>query len=271
MRSHLPRLDSSPSGGGARHILVLGGTGFVGSAVMHALLQGASDVRISMLVHRRAPTIEDASVHVLQGSLGELDLKQLMRAPSTHVVHMARLSGTSPWRRTLAGLRGALANMRMLEGLRRLPVPPRILYVSGSLMYGSRGESWVDERTPLQPTSFARSYVPGERPLLRYQASGALPVMMVRPPWILGKGSWFQTFYATPMMREGRVPCYGAGQNWMSLLHVEDCARLILGCACSARLRHDHLAAIRPRKRDEVGHVRRSVSWRENQVAGNNP
>ncbi len=219
--------SSSLASGGEKHILVLGGTGFVGSAVVRTLLTGGSGIRVTMLVHRSLAETEDPSVQFLHGSLGQIDLGQVMQDPPTHVVHLARFPGSSPWRRTFAGLRGACANVRLLRGLCRLPYPPRILYVSGSLMYGSRGESWVDEDTPLQPTSFGRAYIIGERPLLRYQASGKLPVMMVRPPWILGVGSWFQTYYATPMMRQGCVPCYGEGNNWMSLLHLEDCARLI--------------------------------------------
>ncbi len=211
----------------ARHILLLGGSGFVGSAVLREFLAEEPDTRLSLLVHRRKPGIDAARLRLVHGSLRDFDLNQITRDPPTHVVHMARLPGRSPWRRTLAGLRGARANIRLLQTLRRLAHPPRVLYVSGSLMYGNRGEEWVDEQTPLQPTSFARAYIRGERPLLQSQARGDLPVMMVRPPWILGAGSWFATFYAAPMARQRSVPCYGSGRNWMSLLHVEDCARLI--------------------------------------------
>ena len=210
-----------------RHVLLLGGTGFVGSAVAREFLAEEPDTRLSLLVHRRPPEITDPRLRLLYGSLQDIDLKSIARNPPTHVVHMARLPGRSPWRRTLAGLRGARANIRLLQALRRFPDPPRILYVSGSLMYGSRGEDWVDEHTPLHPTSFARAYIRGERPLLKSQSRRDLPIIMVRPPWILGADSWFAAFYANPMVRQRRVPCYGPGRNWMSLLHVEDCARLI--------------------------------------------
>lgn len=227
MKQKRPNGDCSASSSKVRHILLLGGTGFVGSAVVQAFLDEKADIRLSMLVHRRTSNTTDLRVRLMNGSLQHLDLKQIARDPPTHVVHMARWAGSSPWRRTLAGLRGGHANMRLLRGLGRLPDPPRILYVSGSLMYGSCGEAWVDENTPLHPTSFARSYILGERPLLRSQTHRDLPVIMVRPPWILGTASWFASFYATPMIRHRYIPCYGEGRNWMSLLHIEDCARLI--------------------------------------------
>lgn len=210
-----------------RHVLLLGGSGFVGSAVLREFLAEEPDTRLSLLVHRRRPDIDDPRLRTVQGSLQDFDLNRLTSHPPTHVIHMARLPGSSPWRRTLSGLRGALANKRLLQALRRLPHPPRVLYVSGSLMYGSRGETWVDEDTPLHPTSFARAYIRGERPLLKSQRHGDLPILMVRPPWILGAGSWFAAFYAAPSVRRRQVPCYGPGRNWMSLLHVDDCARLI--------------------------------------------
>jgi nucleoside-diphosphate-sugar epimerase len=103
-----------------------------------------------------------------------------------------------------------------------------VLYVSGTLAYGDRGEEWTDETSPIRPAAFARQYIAAERPWMTEQQRGELPVTIVRPPWVVGTGSWFRAHYAQALVRNGLVPCYGDGANWMSFIDVEDCAGLIL-------------------------------------------
>lgn len=206
-------------------VLILGGTGFVGSAVTARLRQNpALDLT---LLSRRPPPGPDSRVRWIQGDLARLAPAALLDPPPDILIHLARFSGRQVWGRWWAGLRGCRANARLIAALRRLPAPPRIVVVSGSLMYGDRGEEWVEEDTPLRPTSFARQYILGERPFLQAQTEGRLEVSFVRPPWILGPGSWLATWYVEPLRREGCIPQYGPGQGWMSLLHRDDCAALI--------------------------------------------
>ena len=55
-----------------------------------------------------------------------------------------------------------------------------------------------------------------------------MKVSIVRPPWIIGNGSWFYSFFLNTSKKYGFVPVYGNGENWMSLIDVEDCAGLII-------------------------------------------
>ena len=41
---------------------------------------------------------------------------------------------------------------------------------------------------------------------------------------MLGRGAWFEVFYRRFIEAERAVPLYGRGDNWMSVVHVEDCA-----------------------------------------------
>lgn len=160
------------------------------------------------------------NVRVLKGGLGNFAWPD--DDPPHVIFHCARLSGRGKWGRYLAAWRGNLANRRLLRRLDKT----RLVYASGSLMYGDCGEQPVFEDAPLRPTSYAREYIIAERPLLR-----DCRVMIFRPGWILGPGSWLEWFY----LRDDAVPLYGSGTNLMSIIHRDDCAAAMVRVARHGR------------------------------------
>jgi nucleoside-diphosphate-sugar epimerase len=123
--------------------------------------------------------------------------------------------------------RNRVANERLLLNLTSWTRPPLLVFVGGTLAYGSHGEESVTELTPLTPISFSRDYHRAELPWLRALRHNDAPVIVARPAWVLGAGAWFEAFYQRFMREERAVPLYGPGDNWMSLVHVEDCAGLL--------------------------------------------
>lgn len=184
-----------------------------------------------VLAHRNVDHRALESTNLVVGSLETFDPDWLDSFRPDVVLHMARLPGRGRIGRSLAARRGRRANVRLLAHLvQRLP-NVHLVYVSGTLMYGDRGEDDCDESTPLRPGSFAREYARAEEPWVRGQNSADLGITIVRPPWVIGPGSWFRNFYLRPAALRGAVPVYGPGSNWMSLLDVEDCAGAILHLA----------------------------------------
>lgn len=203
------------------HALVLGGTGFLGGPLVRRLV--AAGVRTTCLVHRR-PATGGASLH---GSIDTIRWRSLEADPPDVIFHLARIAGAGPWIRA----RNRLASERLAAWVASTDRPPLVVYVGGTLAYGSRGDADVSEATPLSPTSFARAYHAAEVPWLRALRSGDTPVIVARPAWVLGAGSWFEAYHRRVMARERAVPVYGGGDNWMSLVHVDDCAGLLLHLA----------------------------------------
>lgn len=211
-------------------VLLLGGTGFIGSRVL-AALRSRGDVRLMVLGHRNVDYRALEGVDLVVDSLPRFDLSWIEAFRPDTIIHLARLRGGGPVRRSLAARRGRRANRRLVAWLRERTPDIHVVYVSGTLVYGDRGDGEVDERTALSPVSFAREYILAETPWMEAQAEGHLPVTIVRPPWVVGPGSWFHHHYVFPALRQRAVPLYGSGENWMTFMDITDCAGAIVHLA----------------------------------------
>ena len=205
----------------------MGGTGFIGSALVRHLSQDASN-RLHLLIHKTTAYQQLETVNTISGSLGSIEGFWLERYPPDVVFHLARPAGSMAITRSLAAWQGEKSNTRLVKILAALPRPPVVVYVSGSLMYGQRHKDHpANENSALAPDSFARYYFRSEKPWLEAWQHSVLDVRFARPGWIAGPRSWFREFFWKPWQATGKVPCYGDGSQLMSLIHLDDCARMI--------------------------------------------
>lgn len=210
-----------------KKIFLLGGTGFIGTALTRQLSASRQENDLMMLIHRRARLRELEQINTNTGSLGSFDLSMLDQFRPDTIIHMARMSGRGKWGRSLAAFWGGRANNRIISHLGRKPFKPHTIYVSGTLVYGDCGDIPVDEERPIRPVAFAREYIKAERPWMTALHQGEVPVTILRPPWIMGGSSWFAGYYLNSIKYNKTVPLFGDGHNLMSLIDVEDCAGLI--------------------------------------------
>ncbi|MBZ0097824.1 MAG: hypothetical protein K8F30_01990, partial [Taibaiella sp.] len=110
----------------------------------------------------------------------------------------------------------------------------RLVYLSGSLMYGHTPGKKSLETDVLQPVGFGRYYYYAERPILKALQKNDGNIIMLRAPWILGKGSWFSQLYEKHVFEKNAVPVYGDEHRRMSLVTVEDCAGMLWHYAVNA-------------------------------------
>lgn len=210
-----------------KKIFLLGGTGFIGTALTRQLSACRQENDLMMLIHRRARLRELEQINTNTGSLGSFDLSMLDQFRPDTIVHMARISGRGSLGRRMAAFFGARANNRMIRHLGLNSFKPHTIYVSGTLVYGDCGDIPVDEESPIRPVAFAREYIKAERPWMAALQQGEVPVTILRPPWIMGGSSWFAGYYLNSIRYDKTVPLFGDGSNLMSLIDVEDCAGLI--------------------------------------------
>lgn len=213
-----------------KDVLLIGATGFIGNEVTRRF--AGTGVRLRLLAHHNRPEVPaSANFEQLNGGIQTFDWQRLDDDLPDTIIHLARISGKSTSGRYLAGIRGYRANKRLLDWSRSHTTPPHIIYASGTLVYGSQGDSPVDERAPVRPISFQRSYIRAEKPFFSTSGLPDKHVSILRPPWVYGPGSWFKQFYHDVMEREGCVPQYGDGKNYMSLVSLNDCTRMIVEIA----------------------------------------
>jgi nucleoside-diphosphate-sugar epimerase len=208
-----------------RKTWVLGGTGYIGTALVNHLSKDPNNL-LHLLVHKRGDRRYLESFNTFSGGLADMDYSWLLRYPPDIVFHLARPAGSNFLTRRIRALMGARANNRLIRMLASLEKPPVVVYVSGSLMYGEmRGGETALENTPLNPEAYARYYIRNEQPWLDARHNLLPDIRFARPGWIAGPDSWFREFFWKPYLETGKVPCYGNCR--MSLIHLDDCAAMI--------------------------------------------
>lgn len=210
---------------------ILGGTGFLGHELISHLAEDKT-YRLHMLVHQNIPFVELENHSLYAGNLEDFDWSWLQMYPPKVIFHLARLSASNALTRNLSSIKAAKANERLIGYLKDQSLRPLVVYVSGSLIYGPQEEGMIaDENSAWNPVSFARSSFMGEKPWLNEQYYQSMDIRSARPGWILGKGSWLKDFYIQPFFETGSIPVYGDGTQQLSLIHAEDCSRLIIRLA----------------------------------------
>lgn len=205
-----------------RNIWVLGATGYVGNALTNHLIQHTDkDTVITTLAHKKLPFKDLESTNLIVGSLEDFDTAWFERFPPDVVFHCARIAGKNDRARMKAAARGERANQHLREALKNTTV----IYCSGTLMYGNQTGT-ANEDTALNPIAYAKHYAQAERPWLNSKSEHE-DIRIARPAWILGFDSWFYHFFYKPGKENGAVPYYGTGEQRMSLIHVDDCGKML--------------------------------------------
>ena len=133
------------------------------------------------------------------------------------IIISCRPKGIDEKSRTEISIRARDAYVRIIECLKKYDKTPYIIVVNGSLSYGNQGENLVGINNKITPTGFAKSYSIGEAPFREYVEDGN-NAAIVRAPWVLGNDSWYTDLYYSV----NKVPIFGNGSQWMSIVTVDD-------------------------------------------------
>lgn len=209
-----------------RTILVTGGTGFVGSALVRHLVAGGDHV----VVLSRTPALARDRFGPFVEVIGSLD-EVASRRPIHAIVNLAGepLAGglwTAPRKQRFADSRTKMA-AGVLTLIDRLQAKPGMLVcASATGFYGDRGDERLDE------TSVAgRGYLPALTRLCEDATSGAeahgVRVCRLRIGYVLGAGGGMLG-PLVPATRLGGGAILGSGRQWVSWIHLDDLVGLIV-------------------------------------------
>ncbi len=186
-------------------VLVTGGTGFVGSRVVHALRAHGNEVRALVRRPEQAGSLRPLGVEVAAGDVTEAASLQAAAAGCTHVVHLVSI------------LKGAPADFDrvMIRGTQSLVAAARDAGVERFVLMSALG---TDERT--------KDLVPyyGAKWAMEQEVAGSgLAYTTFRPSFVFGKGGALATF-VKQVRYSPVVTVIGDGSQRIQPIWVDDLA-----------------------------------------------
>jgi UDP-glucose 4-epimerase len=246
-----------------RRVLVTGGAGFVGGAVVRRLVeQGARVTVLDDLFTGRVETLP-TSVQFVEGSVTDMPLVRKLVGEASVVFHMAArniIASTKNPRDDFETNIGGTLNVLMAA---REQTPDRVVYTSSTSVYGNPRSIPINEDDPLVLLSpYAVSKLGGENYCHAFYESYGLPVAVVRYSNVYGPGQRpdnpycgvVSKFYAAVMAGEP-ISIHGDGEQTRDFTYVSDAVEATL------------LAAIHPRAEGEVFNVGTGIETSVNALA----
>jgi nucleoside-diphosphate-sugar epimerase len=219
--------------------IVTGSPGWLGTRIVHSLARGVADVpalgptdrttRCLVLPDADASELEALGAEIVRGDVtdpGSL-AKLFDGAAGATVFHAAGIihptRGASQWRRVNAdGTRNMLAAARAAN-IRRF------IHVSSNSPLGTNAAATdvFDEDAPYHPyMGYGKSKMLAEQAV---RAETGFDWVIVRPPWFYGPGQPPRQSLFFSMIRDGKMPIVGSGDNRRSMAYVDNiCQGLVL-------------------------------------------
>ncbi len=219
-----------------RHCCIIGGTGFIGSAVIKLLISRERKITVigrSPFSIRNLPE----EVKYVAGNYGDQDFLFKVLQDVDEVINLAystvpKTSFENPVQDILNNLP---VNVRLFEVVSSLPIRKLVLVSSGGTVYGkSRNEPITEDHStnPISPYGITKLAI--EKYAMMFNELKALPVVCVRPANAYGEGQRpfvGQGFVATAIasILEGReIALFGETGTIRDYIHVTDAANGII-------------------------------------------
>lgn len=235
-RERPPISAPSPADDRITNVLVIGGAGYIGSALLPRLLEKGYNVRVLDLLLYGIEPIEALMGHpnleIIQGDFLQMGrVMQAMRGMDA-VIHLGAIVG-DPACELSPGLtiEVNLIATRMIAEMARCLKAKRMIFASTCSVYGASDEV-LDERSSLKPVSlYASSKVASEKVLLSLAGTDFSPVIL-RFGTVYGLSGRTRFDLVVNLMtakavKDGKITVYG-GDQWRPFVHVDDAALAIL-------------------------------------------
>jgi nucleoside-diphosphate-sugar epimerase len=220
--------------------IVTGAPGWLGTRLVHSLVRGVADVpslgptdrttRCLVLPEADAGELEALGVEIVRGDVTDpASLARLFDGGkdatvfhAAGIVHVTR--GSSQFHAVNAvGTQNMLA-AATAAGIRRF------IHVSSNSPIGTNPtrDDVFDEDAPYHPyLGYGKSKMLAEQAV---RAATAFPWVIIRPPWFYGPGQPPRQSLFFSMIRDGKMPIVGGGDNRRSMAYVDNICQGLALC-----------------------------------------
>lgn len=216
---------------GRQHVVITGGTGFVGSRLVAAL--GGAGHQVTVLTRNRASAADLPAPVRIVTSLDQIGADERVDA----VVNLAGepISNglwTKAKRQRIVQSR-LDATRACVALIARLETKPAVL-VSGSAIgwYGLRGDEALDEASAARDDNFSHQICAQWE---QAAAGAGIRTVLLRIGLVLDSSGGMLARMLTPF-EFGLGGPFGSGKHWMSWIHRDDLVRLIVHCIADPSL-----------------------------------
>jgi nucleoside-diphosphate-sugar epimerase len=221
-----------------QHILVVGGAGYLGSALVPMLLEHGYRVRVldSLLFGKASlrPVEKDSNFELVVGDVR--DIQGVVKAVKgcDAVIHLAAIVGDPACEenRQLAAEINRAATSMLIDVGRGYGIQ-RFLFASTCSVYGA-SDFLMDEHAQVAPISlYAQTKVDSERLLLNAKGAGFHPTIL-RLATLFGMSprprfDLVVNLLTARAIRSGKITIFN-GEQWRPFMHVHDAARAFIAC-----------------------------------------
>jgi uncharacterized protein (TIGR01777 family) len=211
------------------NILIIGGTGFIGTTLSRALI----DAGHTVAVISRGPSLNLSLGHVIRSFQADVTIPGQWQELIPDFDALINLAGVSIFRRWTARGKQEILNSRIIaannviNALRmRRGKTQQLLSVSGVGYYGFHGDEILDEENPPGSDFLARVAAQWESKIEEVKELGIRPVTF-RLGHVFGNFGGVLPKLVT-LARLHLASHWGSGEQWISWIHEDDLARCVI-------------------------------------------
>jgi nucleoside-diphosphate-sugar epimerase len=223
--------------------IITGAPGWLGTRLVHALVHGlpskpelsSKKRKVRCLVRPDLDAAEleaiGPSVEIIRGDITKPQtLEPLFRdAEGASVFHSAGL--VHPSLMTRAFYEVNVNGTRNILTAAAKARARRVVHISSNSPFGTNSSrsDVFDEASDYHPyMKYGKTKMLAEELVKQAQAAGDVETVIVRPPWFYGPGQPPRQTLFFRMIRDGRVPVVGDGENRRSMAYVDDICQGVL-------------------------------------------
>lgn len=222
-----------------RKVVIIGGAGYIGSALLPMMLDSGYNVRLVDLFffgeQPIAKYLNHPNLEIVRADFRRIDkMVEIMNNQET-VIHLGGIVGdpACSLNEDLTLEVNLLANRMLAEVAKGIPVK-RFIFASSCSVYG-HGDELLDERSQLNPLSlYAKTKLASEKAILNVFKNSDVAPVFLRFGTIYGFSGRIRFDLVVNLLtakayKEGVITIFN-GDQWRPFVHVEDAARAIMLC-----------------------------------------